>query len=74
MLVSLASFNSSTALIFRAVVSAREKASRAILTYEAELEFNLLRLCQKINNREYVHGTYDLKIVNEKNAHLMENE
>lgn len=43
-----------------------KKPSRAILSYEAELEKNLLSLCEAINRRTYKHGLYEHKIVNEK--------
>lgn len=43
-----------------------KKPSRAIRTFEAELESQLLRLCADLNSGHYRHGPYDHKIVNEK--------
>ena len=45
---------------------AGKKPSRAILFFESNLEQNLLRLCYDLNNKLYVHGGYDHKIVKEK--------
>ncbi|MDR2524050.1 MAG: hypothetical protein LBC95_00700 [Candidatus Nomurabacteria bacterium] len=43
-----------------------KKPSRAIRTFEANLEENLLQLCADLNSGRYRHGDYSHKIVNEK--------
>jgi retron-type reverse transcriptase len=43
-----------------------KKPSREILTFENELEHNLLKLCADLNNGQYEHGSYSHRIVNEK--------
>jgi retron-type reverse transcriptase len=43
-----------------------KKPSRAIRTFETDLERNLLRLCADLHSGCYQHGPYDHKIINEK--------
>lgn len=48
------------------VFRAGKKTSRAILTYEADLESNLMYLCLHLNKGTYKHGDYDHKILSDK--------
>ncbi len=43
-----------------------KKSSREIVTFEADLERNLLQLCADLNTSRYQHGGYSHRIVNEK--------
>ena len=67
-MTDISSIDLSLSNIWRAWASFRKgkKPSREIVTFESALERNLLRLCNDFNNRQYQHGSYSHRIVNEK--------